>query len=498
MLPGFSSIHLFATSTPPEMLLLIGAGSIAVLTLMIVRFKVSAFLALFGVSLAMGITCGMNPRDVISAFMLKFGETFGALGLVVAFGAVLGRLLSESGAATVLADAAVRVFGPKRLDYAIMVVAFVVGVSVFFQVGIVLLGPIVFALARRSGVPVLRLGMSCAAGLSVAHGLIPPHPGPMAAIAAVHANTGATILWSLFVVGPPTALLTGPLLARWVAPRVPIGIRGLGATAVATKSPPKQPRLTSALFTMLLPILLMAAQATVEVLLPDKAHPLRYWFDFIGNPNVAMACAIVVAYWTFGFRCGLDRSVLLKSTEDSLSAVGVILLVVACGGGFSKVLVESGIGAAVAGVAKNADVSLILLAWLVAGVLRIAVGSATVSITACAGLLAELLAVRPDAPRELIVLAMGSGSLIASHVNDGGFWFVKEYFGMTIGETLRSWTIVETGIAWASIVILLLCGREWVEAGVVFGIGAVAAVLTHGFWHPTPDAGAASSESAPS
>jgi GntP family gluconate:H+ symporter len=228
---------------------------------------------------------------------------------------------------------------------------------------------------------------------------------------------------------------------------------------------------------MVLPIILMAIQTVIEILLPDKANPVRLWSDFFGNPNVALGIALFVAYYTFGFRCGLGSKALLKSTEDSLAGVGGILLVVACGGGFSKVLVESGIGNAVTALAGKADVSLILLGWVVSGLLRISVGSATVAITTSAGLLLGLVEAQPGVNRELLVLAMGSGSLIASHVNDGGFWFVKEYFGMSVGETLRSWTIVETGIAWASIIILLLCGREWGEAAVMAGIGALICVI---------------------
>jgi GntP family gluconate:H+ symporter len=379
-------------------------------------------------------------------------------------------MLAESGAAQVIADRFTKVFGKERLDYAMMVAAFIIGVSVFFQVGIILLGPIVFALARETRMPILRLGLPLAAGMSTAHGLIPPHPGALYAVNTIGADVGKTIAWSVFVVGPPVALLTGPFLARWVTPRVPVEIGGLGAIASTLPSAPRRPGFMVAIFTMLLPVLLMLLATVADVKWPVKDFPagptenfpvgtiegqVRTWVDFFGNPTVAMLVAVLVSFWTFGQRCGLNANRILKFADECLAPTAAVLLVIAAGGGFSKVLNASGIADALAAQGKGLHLSPLLLAWLVAGMLRVAVGSATVAITTASGIMLPLVQADPTINKELLVLAMGAGSLILSHVNDSGFWFVKEYFGMTVTETLKTWTVVETGIATVAIVIIL-------------------------------------------
>jgi GntP family gluconate:H+ symporter len=258
------------------------------------------------------------------------------------------------------------------------------------------------------------------------------------------------------------ALLTGPLLARFVTPRVPVEIGGLGAQAVEPPSIACRPGFGVSLFTMLLPVLLMLIKTLADVLWPEQQFAaatmqglVRRWADFFGEPSVAMLVAVLVAFWTFGRRCGLNAARILKFTEESLAPIAGVLLVIAAGGGFSKVLNGSGIGAALAERGSSLPVSPLLLAWLIAGMLRIAVGSATVAITTAAGILVPLIQGHPEINRELLVLSMGAGSLILSHVNDGGFWLVKEYFGMTMAQTFKTWTVVETGIACSSIVLIL-------------------------------------------
>ena len=445
-------------------LLLLALIAIVGLVVLIARFQFNAFVALMIASVFVGFFSGMplitepprpdpsNPAvmlperlGVAAAFELGVGRTLGFLAMIIGLGTVLGKLLAESGAAEVIASTMVRLLGIRRLDYAVMLVAFVVGISVFFGVGIVLLGPIAFMLARETGTPILRLALPLAAGLSTAHGLIPPHPGPMVAIGKLGADTGMTILWSVLV-GIPTAWVTGPLLARWVAPRVPVEIGGLGALAIAKAEAPRAPSFALSLFTMLLPVLLMLLATVADVTLP-AGNTMRQIADFIGAPIVAMLAAVLFALWSFGHHCGLTGTQILKFTEESVGPAASILLVVGAGGGFSKVLDASGVGAAIAGVGAQLPVSPILLGWIIAGLLRVAVGSATVAITMAAGIMLPVVEARPETNRELLVLAMGAGSLILSHVNDSGFWFVKEYLGMTVAQTLRTWTVVETGIA---------------------------------------------------
>lgn len=439
---------------PQTTLLLVALGVILALIVLIARFKCPAFVALMLASLAMGLASGLPLQEIAVSFEAGVARTMGSLAMIIGLGAVLGKLLAESGAAQVIASTIVRWSGPKRIDYAMMLVSFVIGIPVFFAVGIVLLGPIAFMLARETRTPILRVALPMAAGLSVAQGLIPPHPGPLAAIATVHADIGITILYSLLI-GAPTALVTGPFFAKWVSPRVPVDIGGLGSQSIEKAAAPRPPGFAISLFTMLLPVILMLIASAAVVLLP-KENAIRHGAELLGAPSVAMLIAVIVAFFTFGKNCGLTGDQILKFSESSLGPIAVILLVIAAGGGFSKVLDASGVGAAIGAMGKSLALSPLLLGWLIAGLLRIAVGSATVAITTAAGLMAPVIAGDPSVNKELLVLAMGAGSLILSHVNDSGFWFVKEYLGMSIQQTLKTWTVVETGIAIVSIILILL------------------------------------------
>ena len=479
----------------PNTLLLVALIAIVALVLLIARFKLNAIISITLVSLLLGLATGMEPGKVADSFSDGMASTLRSLALIIGLGTMLGRMLAESGGANVVAAGIVRIFGVKRLDYAVMAAAFIIGVSVFFQVGLLLLGPVVFALARETKTPILRVGLPLAAGLSTAHGLIPPHPGPLAAIGILHADIGKTILWSLFVVGPPVALVTGPFLARRVAPYVPVEFSGLGASASSKPSAPNAPGFGVSLFTIMLPVLLMLipaiaiklpteadatalvrqyqAQQSLAAPLPAIADPapaitleqiaktermahLHTWAEFIGNANVAMLVAVLVSFWTFGRACGLNGHQVLRFSEDCLAPAAGVMLVIAAGGGFSKVLNASGIGDALATIGSNMHMSPLLLGWLIAGMMRIAVGSATVSVITAAGIMLPIVNADPHINKELLVLAMGAGSLVLSHVNDGGFWLVKEYFGMDIPQTLKTWTVVETGIAVMSITLILI------------------------------------------
>jgi len=447
---------------PPNLLLLVALASIIGLIVLIAKFKCNGVVALALASMLLGLCARMDPVKVADSFRDGVASTLGSLAMIIGLGTILGKLLAESGAALVIAERFAAVFGRNRVDYAMMVAAFIIGVSVFFQVGIVLLGPIAFALARETKTPILRLGLPLAAGMSTAHGLIPPHPGPLAAINLLGADIGKTIAWSLLVVGPPVALATGPLLARLVTPYVPVPFGGLGEKACSEPSSTTRPGFFISMFTMLLPVLLMLVATLADVQWPEKdfaagtmQSDLRHWADFFGNPTVAMLIAVLVSFWTFGRNCGLTATRIQKFADESLAPTASVLLVIAAGGGFSKVLNASGVADALATVGKDLHVHPLLLAWIVAGMLRVSVGSATVAVTTAAGIMLPFVKADPHINKELLVLSMGAGSLILSHVNDSGFWFVKEYFGMDIPQTLKTWTVVETGIAVVAILIIM-------------------------------------------
>lgn len=427
------------------MLLLLTLATVIGLIVLIARFKVHAFLALILASLVVGAFSGMPLSAIAGAFQAGVGGTLGFIAVVVGLGTMLGKMLAESGGAEVVAQAFIQLFGPKRIHWTMMLVGFVVGLPVFFGVGLVLLVPILFALARQGNIPLLLLGIPTIAGLSASHGLVPPHPGPMVAIERLGADTGKTILYSMLI-GLPAAVLAGPIFASFITPRMTVELGGIGAKVVPAVKRQRCPGLAITLFTILLPVLLMVFASVADLTLAAK-HPVRVTAAFIGSPLVAMLIAVLFSFYSFGWQCGFTRQQILDFMESCVAPAASIFLVVGAGGGFSKVLDESGAGKEIARLASTLNLSPLLLGWLIAAAIRVAVGSATVTITMTAGLMLPIAAAHPELNRELLVIAMGAGSLILSHLNDGGFWFVKEYLNMSVPQTLKTWTVLETIIA---------------------------------------------------
>jgi GntP family gluconate:H+ symporter len=436
-------------------LLLLTFVAVGGLVVLVARCKVHSFIALILASLFVGVTSGMSLPAVVDSFQEGVGGVLKSIAVVIGLGTVLGKLLAESGGAERIAQALIDALGEKRLHWTMMLAGFIVGIPVFFSVGLVLLIPVVFTLARRTNASLLQLGLPLVAGLSTVHGLVPPHPGPMVAIEVLHANVGKTILYSLLI-GFPTAVVVGPWLGRWLAGReTVVATGGIGAQLAQAPKHQNPPGVALAIFTILLPVMLMVLSSAADITLP-KTNALRQVADFAGSPVVALLTATLFAMWSFGFARGFDRSQLLKFSEDCLAPVATMLLVIGAGGGFNRVLVNSGVGDAIATVGKSLPVSPILLGWLIASLIRVAVGSATVAITTAAGIMAPIVAATPGVNVELLVIALGAGSLILSHVNDGGFWFVKEYLNLSVPQTLRTWTVIETGIAVVALVLVLV------------------------------------------
>lgn len=423
-------------------LLLVTLAGVVSLVLLVAGLRLNAFLALALASLGVGWGSGMSPLATAKAFQDGVGGTLGLIVVVVGLGTMLGKMLSESGGAQVVADGLTRGLGKARLDWAVVLVAFVVGLPVFFAVGLVLLAPVVFTLARASGQPLLRLAVPLLAGLSICHTLVPPHPGPVVAVGRLGADMGMTIVWSV-VVGFPTALLTGPLLARVLVRRVVVPWGGLGAQITTPPTDRQRPTLFASLATILLPVGLMLVATVAAMVLPET-DARRDVFAFIGTPLVAMLAAVLLSLITFGRRCGFNSREILKFTEDCVAPAASIFLVVGAGGGFSKVLDVAGVDDAIAAWGRGLSFSPLVLGWLIAAALRVAVGSATVAITMASAILAPIAAGHPEIRPELLVVALGAGTLALSHFNDGGFWFVKEYFGLTVIQTFRTWTVMIT------------------------------------------------------
>lgn len=434
-------------------LLLITALAIAGLIVLIARFKLHAFIALTLASLFVGLCAGGNPLPTIQSFGEGVGSILGSIALVIALGTVLGKTLAVSGGAEQIALTLVGAAGPRWAPWAMGFAAFLIGIPVFFGVGLVLLVPIVFTVAERARAPKLRMALPLLAGLSVAHGLVPPHPGAMAAVELLQADVGKTILYSLLA-GLPAVVICGPLLGAWLTrnekPDSPID-SGNPPAAVA---PVHGPGFGLALLTLLLPVLLMLAATIADLALP-AGNSLRSWVDLVGHPVVAMLAAVLLSFWSFGTARGFNRHQLGKFSEDCLGPTAGILLVVGAGAGFSRVLIHSGVGESLVPLARNSGISPLWLGWLLTALIRMATGSATVAITTAAGLLAPIAAAAPGVNRELLVVAMGAGSVILSHVNDSGFWLVKEFFNLSVTQTLKTWTVVETAISLTVLAVVL-------------------------------------------
>lgn len=436
---------------------------IAAVVLLIARFKLHPFLALTLGSIGIGFQSGMKLPQIARTFQEGVGSTLGFLAVVVGLGVMLGKMLAESGGARVIARKFTELLSGSRLPWAMLCISLVVGIPVFFAVGLVLLVPVVYAVARETRTPLLLLAIPAVSGLSVSQGFLPPHPGPMLAIEQVGADVGKTIMLGALI-GLPTALVAGPLFARFVVGRgivasQPLEIGFPDSTAQAQRnSTASPPSFALTLLTILLPVILMLLASLADLTLPAD-NIGRVWADFLGGPAIALLLAVLLSIYSFGFARGFSRVEILRFLEESLAPAAGILLVVGAGGGLSKMLERGGLGGIVAGYVEHAKVSPLLLGWLVAASTRLAVGSATVAITMASAMLAPVVAHAPGMHRELLVLAMGAGSLFCSHVNDGGFWLVKESFNLTVAETFKTWTVLETSIGLVGLLLVLVLGQ---------------------------------------
>ena len=446
-----------------SMLLVYAVIAIALLILLITRYKVYPFLVLIIVSLLLGLAAGMPMATIVKSFETGNGNTLGHIAIVVGLGTMLGKMMAESGGAERIATTLINLFGEKHIHWAMMVVAIIVGLPVFFEVGFVLLIPIAFNVARRTNKSLLLVGLPMVAGLSVVHGLLPPHPAAMLAVQAYHADIGKTIAYGL-IVGVPTAMVAGPLFALMISRYVQLpkenalaaqflgsddeGNGGGAKNGAVTKAPKRElPGFGVTLFTVLLPVILMLVGSWADLISTPKTLP-NDLLRFFGNTDVALLTAVLVSFWTFGASRGFTRDQIQKFCGECLAPIAGITLIVGAGGGFGRVLLDSGISKEIVNAATSVHMSPLLFGWLVAALIRLATGSATVAMTTAVGIVAPIAAagavqVKP----ELLVLATGSGSLIFSHVNDGGFWLIKEYFGMTVGQTFKTWSLLETIIS---------------------------------------------------
>ena len=478
-----------ATDASDGRLITAAVLGIATVVLLITVVKMHPFLALILGSAVLGVVAGLPVGQTIDSFTAGVGSTAGGVGILIALGAMIGGLLADTGGAdSVVATVVDRV--PRRaLPWAMGGVAALLGLPLFFEVGVVLLLPVVLLVAYRSRIPLLLIGIPAVAGLSVLHGLVPPHPGPLVAIDALKADIGVTLALGILV-AIPTVIIAGPLfgqfISRYVAVEVPVALLpasereletahaggGTGGRLADPTEPPdagrdletdtdddgpprRAPGFAATVATVLLPVVLMLLRALAELLLDDGTR-LRTILETAGEPIVALLAGVLFGMVALGIPAGFDRGRISASVGGALPAIAGILLIVAAGGGFKQTLIDAGVGKMIARAAEGSSLSPLILGWLVAVGIRVATGSATVATITASGIVAPLAGDLGSAELALLVLAVGAGSLFFSHVNDAGFWLVKEYFGMTVGQTLATWSVMETIISVCGLIGVLL------------------------------------------
>jgi len=416
-------------------------AAIGLLLALILWARLHAFLALLLTSMALGLACGMGPAKVLKSIQTGFGEALGFIAVVVALGAMIGRFLEHSGGGRALADSLLKTFGKDRAVWAVLVSAFLIGLPIFFEVGFIILVPVAWSLARESKTSLLYFGLPIAAALTVTHAMVPPHPAPAAAAQLLGADLGKTILYGI-AVSIPMAIAGGIFYSAWIAKRLYIPVPERVVLSAAKSMVP----VPLVVFLLLLPVLLIFA-STIW-----KGATL----GFFGHPFTALAITALASMYFLGMRCGLDRNAIAKMTTESLAPIGTLLAIMGGGGAFKQVIVDSGVGPYAGKLLVDANVSPLILAYLVAAAMRVAQGSATVAIITAAGIVAPLVKGIPGYSPEMIVLALCCGGTILSHVNDAGFWLVNESFGMSVPQTLRSWTTMKVITSFVGIVIVLL------------------------------------------
>ncbi|MFI0805696.1 GntT/GntP/DsdX family permease [Streptomyces echinatus] len=461
------------TSENTWLLVVVGV-SIAVVVLLISVLKIHAFLALTVSSLTVSLLAGEPAQKAILSFTTGLGRITASVGVLIILGAVLGRMLADSGGIERLVDSLTRMVRPERLPWAVTLVAALIGLPMFFEVGFVMLMPLVLQLAKQMHYPVLRVGMPVVAGLATVHALVPPHPGPLIAIQAVHASIGLTMLYGLLV-AVPCAIVVGPLFTAYIWPRVPAHVPDSATAAFTTSghhrhgeaggdsgtgradgaAPHRMPSLPVTLGTILLPIVLMTVKAVFDsVRMP---HGTLYTVvEFLGTPMIALLITVFVSLITFGYALGFSRRHVQASLAKSFAPVAGVIVIVGAGGGYSQALQDTGVDRAVTQAAGHLHIPLLFLAWLVAALMRTIVGSGTIATITAAGIVGPLSHGLAPPQASLLALALGSGAAFAGHVNDAAFWMAKEYFGTSISGTLRTWTVSHTLLSLTSLACLWL------------------------------------------
>lgn len=433
-------------------------GIVLLLTL-IIFLKLNTFISLIITSIVTAILLGMPLNKVMETIEAGMGGTLGHIALIFGLGAILGKLLADGGGANRIADTLIDTFGQKHVQWAMLIAAFIVGIALFFEVGLVLLIPLVFTIAKRAKVSPLKLGLPMVTALSVTHGFLPPHPGPVVIAKELKANIGHVLLYGI-IIAIPVTLIAGPIFNTFAQKLIPSAytregdISALGSQKEFKAS--EMPSFGLSILTAVLPVILMLLSTVVQLVTghENAENLFEQIIYFIGTAGTAMLISVIFAIFTMGLRRGRKMDDIMKSVTNAIYPIGMMILIIGGGGTFKQVLIDGGVGDTIAKLFEGSTLSPILLAWIVAAVLRIALGSATVAAISTTGIVLPLLQ-HSDVNVALVVLAIGAGSVILSHVNDAGFWMFKEYFGLTVKETFLTWSLLETIISVSGIIFIL-------------------------------------------
>ncbi len=433
------------------MSLLIIISGIVILFLLIAVIKLNAFIAFILVCLYVGILGGMELESIIISIQTGIGNTLGFLVMILGFGAMLGKLVADSGAAQRITSKMIAVFGVKNIQWAVVITGFIVGIPMFYTVGFVILVPLVFTVAASTRLPLIYVGLPMLASLSVTHGYLPPHPAPTAIAIMFDANIGKTLIYGI-IIAIPAIIIAGPLFTRT--------IKNIEATPLKEFYNPiilkdkEMPGVGISIFSALLPVILIGVATLFDFILTGDSK-IKTIINFIGNPVIAMLISVLVAIYTLGLARGRKMAEVMSSVASSITSITMVLLIIAGAGALKQILVDSGVSNYLGELLIGSSISPLVLAWLIATIIRVAIGSATVAGLTAAGIVLPLISGTDISP-ELMVLAIGSGSLMLSHVNDGGFWLFKEYFNLSIKDTLRTWTVMETIVGTTGLIGVLI------------------------------------------
>jgi len=402
--------------------------------------KISPFISLLIVSILSGLALGMKPADLIKSIETGVGSTMGGLALIICLGAILGKILEESGAAEKIAVTLIKGFGEKNIQWAVLLTGFLIGIPLYYNAGFVILVPLVFMLAKKTGLPLLYIAIPMAASLSTTHCFLPPHPGPALLVNAFKADVGKTLLYGICI-AIPAVIIAGPLLGRQLKKISSPDLDLYGPAILKVKVLPKA---LPSFIIALLPVILITLSVIAENFLPKGI--MQTAFLFFGNSTVALLLSVITAFGYFGVLQKVKMETQMQWLSSAISGIAMILLIITAGGVFKQVLTDSGTGSYISSFSSKWNMPPLVFAWVVTALLRVMIGSATVAGITAAGVVAPLLAQHNVSP-ELMVLAVGAGSVFGSHINDSGFWMYKEFFKLTLKQTFLSWTVMETLIS---------------------------------------------------